>query len=334
MMDLAKVQGEHLEKERLRKEKKEKQLERQLQERKEDLLSKQENMRKEVRESRKLRKISFINVLIFAATVYIFYSSVDVFGWISVAAVGIGSAACIYYLMIAVTIPKNHFELEIQEIENELDLLSVGGSSIQERAEKLFKHHHLELKRYYDENLRQSKWVFSLGIACILIGFAIIGATFYLINEFATAIESQIIIGVVGAISAILTNFIAAIFIKMHAESVKSLTEFHNRFVNTHHYYFGNYLISKIKDETKREGALSKLALNIHSTSSSKVEELKKDMSLINSENLNAGNTEAKTEAQNMRIVADELEKWDALLKKKIINQAEFDYQKNKLLFY
>ncbi|WP_242314144.1 hypothetical protein [Bacillus cereus group sp. BfR-BA-01355] len=164
--------------------------------------------------------------------------------------------------------PSNQYITELQEVENELDLLSTSYSSLEERSEKLFKHHHLELKRYYDENLKQSSWIFVVGIACILIGFAIIGITLYflMINS-SNELENKIIVASVGAIGAILSNFIAVIYLKMHSEAVKSLTEFHNRFVNTHHFYFSNFLVSKIQNEDKREDAFVELALKINGIS-------------------------------------------------------------------
>ncbi|WP_438884968.1 TRADD-N-associated membrane domain-containing protein [Bacillus cereus group sp. Bce026] len=182
------------------------------------------------------------------------------------------AAMCTYIIMDFLTrslrMPSNEYITELQEIENELDLLSISHSSLEERSEKLFKHHHLELKRYYDENLKQSSWIFVVGIACILIGFAIIGITLYfLIANSSNELENKIIVASVGAIGAILSNFIAVIYLKMHSEAVKSLTEFHNRFVNTHHFYFSNFLLSKIQNENKREDAIVELALKINGIS-------------------------------------------------------------------
>jgi len=172
------------------------------------------------------------------------------------------------FFIIPLRLPSNVYILELQEVENELDLLSISHSSLEERSETLFKHHHLELKRYYDENLKQSSWIFVVGIACILIGFAIIGITLYfLIANSSNELENKIIVASVGAIGAILSNFIAVIYLKMHAETVKALTEFHNRFVNTHHFYFSNFLLSKIQNEDKREDALVELALKINGIS-------------------------------------------------------------------
>lgn len=166
---------------------------------------------------------------------------------------------------------RNSYEADLQEVENELELLSIALSSEEERAEKLFKHHHIELKKYYDENLKQSSWIFVVGILCIAGGFGIITFTLYLLyNNLSSPIENKIIIASMGAVGAILTNFIAVVFLKMHAETIKSLTEFHNRFVNTHHLYFGNFLVARVKDETKREEALINLALSINANENSK----------------------------------------------------------------
>lgn len=174
----------------------------------------------------------------------------------------------LFFVIYPLVVTTNEYTTELQEIVNELDLLSISYSSLEERSEKLFKHHHLELKRYYDENLKQSSWIFVVGIACILIGFAIIGITLYfLIANISNELENKIIVASVGAIGAILSNFIAVIYLKMHSEAVKSLTEFHNRFVNTHHFYFSNFLVSKIQNKDKREDALVELALKINGIS-------------------------------------------------------------------
>ncbi|MCH5437731.1 MULTISPECIES: TRADD-N-associated membrane domain-containing protein [Bacillus cereus group] len=194
------------------------------------------------------------------------YGNVVRFIWGSVAGVMLG----ITYMLLKVplSLSSNEYVIELQEIENELDLLSISHSSLEARSEKLFKHHHLELKRYYDENLKQSSWIFIVGIVCIGIGFVIIGVTLYfLIANSSNELENKIIVASVGAIGAILSNFIALIYLKMHSEAVKSLTEFHNRFVNTHHFYFSNFLVSKIQNEEKREDALVELALKINGIS-------------------------------------------------------------------
>ena len=155
-------------------------------------------------------------------------------------------------------------ETKIAQIENEIDLLSLEDTSSEMRAEKLFKYHQLELKKYYDQTLRHSSWIFLTGLLCIVCGFVFIGITLYLIfNTRTIEFNEKILLGVIGTISTLLANFIGAIYLKMYSETVKSLTEFHNRLVITHHLHFGNFLNAKISDQQLREKTLSELILKI-----------------------------------------------------------------------
>ena len=181
---------------------------------------------------------------IFVALVIIFYSVI------------LFSKAIQYY-------PQD-IEQKIFEIQNEIDLLSIDDTSLEERAEKLFRLHQLELKKYYDQTLNHSKLIFIVGIFSIFAGFVFIGIAFYLIFKAPiTQFSEKVLVGALGSIGAILSNFVAVIFVKMYSETIKSLTEFHNRLVITHYLHFGNFLVSKIKDDKLREETLSKLAESI-----------------------------------------------------------------------
>lgn len=178
----------------------------------------------------------------------------------------------------------NVLEKELQNIENELELETLDTESGPKRAEKLFKNHHLELKRYYDENLNQSRVLFRVGIVCIIVGFLVVAATVWLVWEnLDNELANKLIIASLGAIGAILSNFIGVMYLKMHAETTKSLTQFHNRFVNTHHFHFGNFLISKIEDQARREKALANLALSINQQAN--LEQLMNQQNQMNSQN-------------------------------------------------
>jgi hypothetical protein len=161
--------------------------------------------------------------------------------------------------------PTSNLEIEIRDIENELDLLSIKDTSIEQRAEKLFKLHQFELKKYYDQTLRHGAWIFYTGLACIVLAFVIIGITLYLVVSSSTAKEfsEKIVIASLGAVGAVLSNFIAVIYLKMYSETIKSLTEFHNRLVLTHHLHFSNFLTAKITDKTLREKTLAEIASNL-----------------------------------------------------------------------
>lgn len=164
--------------------------------------------------------------------------------------------------------PASEIEVQIRDVENEIDLLRIADTSIEQRAEKLFKLHQFELKKYYDQTLRHSSWIFLVGIGCIVGGFAVIGVTLYLVQSGVegTQLSEKIVIAALGAIGGILANFIAVIYLKMHSETLKSLTEFHNRLVVTHHLHFGNFLAAKIADIPQREKVISAMAESLAKT--------------------------------------------------------------------
>jgi hypothetical protein len=147
-------------------------------------------------------------------------------------------------------------------LDNEIDLLGISEESVELRAEKLFKLHQLELKRYYDQTLRHSSAIFLVGIGCIILGFAIVGAALYVLASLPEdeGTTTKIVVGALGGIGAILANFIGAIYMKMFSETLKSLTEFHHRLVGTHHLHFGNFLAAKITEGDLRNKTLAGVA--------------------------------------------------------------------------
>jgi hypothetical protein len=155
-------------------------------------------------------------------------------------------------------------DTEIQSVVNETDLTRSSELSIEERAERLFRYHQFELKRYYDQALGQSGWIFRAGLLCIVIGFALIAGTGYFLisNSTGKNLSEQIVIASLGAGGSILANFVGAIYLRMFSETIKSLTEFHNRLVATHRLHFGNFLAAKINDTVLREKTLAGIALN------------------------------------------------------------------------
>lgn len=153
-------------------------------------------------------------------------------------------------------------ESRIYMIKDELDLLEIGTASLEMRAEKQFKIHQNELKRYYDQALKQGSIIFIIGIINLLAGIAIIFTTLYLLTT-RNSENSNVIVGIIGGSSGILTNFIAVIYLKMYSSITKSLNDFHNRLVLTNQMHYSNLLISKIFDEKLRSETWAKLALSL-----------------------------------------------------------------------
>jgi TRADD-N domain-containing protein len=150
---------------------------------------------------------------------------------------------------------------DILEIDNELDRLAIGDESPERRAQKPFQLHSIELKRYYDQTLRQGSHIFWVGVACIALGFGVVGLTVWLLHGLGTSpLEHQIVLGGLGAVGGILANFIAVIYLKMYSETIRSMTQFHTRLVETHHLHFGSLLAARIKDGGLRESALRAMA--------------------------------------------------------------------------
>jgi len=154
-------------------------------------------------------------------------------------------------------------EDELKNIDFESDLKQYEASEKEIRAEKLLLINNFQLRRYYDLNLNQNIWVFGLGIFCIIMGICVIVATLYLVLKVAESFEVQIITGVIGSVGSFMTNYIAAIYLKMHASATSNLGTFHSRLVETHQLIFGNLLASRIDDDSIRWQTLSQLALNV-----------------------------------------------------------------------
>ncbi len=154
---------------------------------------------------------------------------------------------------------------QLQNVEFELDLLQVEASDLEIRAEKLLRIQELQLRRYYNQNLGQNKWVFCLGIFCITIGAAIAFVTLYYLSlpRPSEDREGKYIIGVLGAISTILTSYIGKVFLDIYAGVNGNLQKFHDRLASTYELFVAYLLLSRIDDVAVRHDTLSKLALSI-----------------------------------------------------------------------
>jgi TRADD-N domain-containing protein len=154
-------------------------------------------------------------------------------------------------------------ESDLREADYERSLLTDNEDS-EARAEKLFLKHQFELKRYYDETLRQSAMLSYLGVLCMAGGFVVIGVAFYLIAREEQPDTQQIMIATLAAAGGVLANFVAVLYLAMHARTVRALTGFHQRLVGTHHVHFGNLLASRVDDGQSSE-VLAQMAVALAS---------------------------------------------------------------------
>jgi hypothetical protein len=168
-----------------------------------------------------------------------------------------------FYLVVAIAFPAftnaSAVDTEIEAIESEIALRLTGAEATEQRAERLFKSHGIDLRRYYQQTLRHSAFVFAAGIGCIALGFCIIGYTFYSLKAIS-GFDEKVLTAALGLVSGILTNFVAAIYLKMFAETIGTLSGFHRKLVTTNHLHFANFLLAKISDAAKRDENYAKLA--------------------------------------------------------------------------
>lgn len=130
-------------------------------------------------------------------------------------------------------------------------------------AEKTLRLHNIQLEKYYSENLSQSRWIFIVGLICILVSLCIVVATCYFVNTSTASDTSKIVISVFGGLSALLTDFVAALYLKMNAEISSTLRDFHSRLVDTHKILMGNLIAAKIDDKDLKHQALSEMAKEV-----------------------------------------------------------------------
>lgn len=172
-------------------------------------------------------------------------------------------------VFLAIFIGDKDGDYQIHDVEDELDILLSKDMTLEEKANKKFKLHQKELKRYYDQSLKHSSMIFFVGIGAMGIGLTVVGITVYVISR--TNIEStSIIIAILGGISGVLANYIGVIYLKMYSSTNQSITDFHNRLVNTHKIHFSNFFASKITNDIEREKAYFDLAMKVIEDSNGK----------------------------------------------------------------
>lgn len=157
---------------------------------------------------------------------------------------------------------KERVNEEIKEVSDELDYLNSENQSEEIKSEKKFKMYQNELQKYYSQNLSHSQKIFWVGIISVILGFGIIGYTLWIISS-NEKIDNSIQLMITGGIGGILSNFIGVVYLKMYSETLKVLTEFHNKLVYTQNLHFTNCLLAKVDTKELKEEILKESILLI-----------------------------------------------------------------------
>lgn len=145
-------------------------------------------------------------------------------------------------------------EDDLREMEFEEELERTDNGEPGKRAEKLLSINQHQLRRYYEQNLSHGSWIFFVGVVCLVSGLALVGATLWLLTSGQVSDEdSKWLVAVVGGLGSVLTNYVAAVYLKMHAAATASLTGFHGRLVATHELFFANVLASRTRVDRRDE---------------------------------------------------------------------------------
>lgn len=149
------------------------------------------------------------------------------------------------FMLVRSEMGKN--ELQLEEVLSDFARASLLEGREKE-AERVFSVNEKRLRRYYDVNLSQNRWVFYLGVACVAFGIFL--ALFTLnVLRFPLQDGARGYVAVVGAASAVLTEFVAALFVRMHSSATRTLSLFHYRLLRTHQLLLGNLIASGVADE-------------------------------------------------------------------------------------
>ena len=154
-------------------------------------------------------------------------------------------------------------EADLQEIEFQIDLQQFEVGKEESRAEKVLRINEFQLRRYYDMNLSQNLWVFGLGVLCMILGVSVILVSLYLVLSVAATTEAKVIVASLGAVGSVLTNVVAAVYLRMNASASQNLATFHSGLVDMHQLLLANLLASRIENAEQRWNTLAALATGL-----------------------------------------------------------------------
>jgi len=172
-----------------------------------------------------------------------------------------------------------HHFLRVRTLQREIDALKIDYelklypaiTTAESRADKLFRLNQAELAKYYKSNLRQNRQAFAAGMLCISAGVLIAYFTISQVGEWGKPgldLTAKIFAAAIGLVGTLMTNVVAAIFLRMHTSVNRSLDKFHGRLVESSQMFLANLIATGIPDDSSRTGALSNIVLGLSGNTS------------------------------------------------------------------
>jgi hypothetical protein len=154
--------------------------------------------------------------------------------------------------------PQYLLTQEINQARTGLELEIAREKDSSYAADRMLRLQHAEIQRYTNQGLKTSAATFALGLLCILLGFAIVAASFVLVEN---KTKYGAYVPFIGAIGGILTNFVALLFLRMNADSNKVFSELHRQVGTAYIVHLGAYIAAQIKDQGVQDKTYSELAI-------------------------------------------------------------------------
>lgn len=194
----------------------------------------------------------------FAFLVVVFPLFVCVWWWIN-GDPGLNFIATMGYLELVSVMVFSVSRLRLRDLQAELRTVEFENE-IREHSEEspilLFLKHQAELKRYYDQVLQQSGLAFVLGVICVGAGLGVVVAGFFLIQDTDAGNTERIVTAGLAGVGALLTGFVARVYLGIHRGAVESLNGFHGKFVETHHLHVAGVFASWLDDGPSKDATL------------------------------------------------------------------------------
>jgi hypothetical protein len=170
-----------------------------------------------------------------------------------------------FMFLAGVLISADHsLEHDAQELEDEIDLRQMGSASLEQKAHKLLRIQQHQLSVYLEQILEQGRVIFVVGIGAMLVGVGVVMFTIWETANMVTVdVWQKAVVASVGAIGAILTNYVAVIYLKMFSDVGSAVQKTVNSLSQSTNLNFANVLIANITSEEARNETLKQFAVAI-----------------------------------------------------------------------
>jgi uncharacterized membrane protein YidH (DUF202 family) len=158
-------------------------------------------------------------------------------------AIGFGGVMLVLLLGLQVTRDRaRELEAEVRQLDYETAIIDAGEAK---KAETLFLKHQFEVRRYYDQALRQGASSFALGVVILALGAGVAITALVLIATSDPDTGQTVTLGGLASVSGIMTGFVARTYFKIHGTANDAVKEFHKRLVDDHNIHFAYLLVQR-----------------------------------------------------------------------------------------